>query len=65
MSRDGRQVKGRLLALPDLDHFGDVNEMVLDPMATVETRQTSLAVLYRLLPPLPEQSQSVWGSRYP
>jgi hypothetical protein len=49
----------------DDHHFGDVNEMVLDPMATVETRQTSLAVLYRLLPQLPEQSQSVWGSRYP
>ena len=45
----------------DDHHFGDVNEMVLDPMATVKTRQTSLAVPYRLLPPLLGQPRSGWG----
>ena len=30
-------------ALPDSDHFGDVNEMILNAVPTVEAGQTSLA----------------------
>ncbi len=31
-----------LATLPYLDHFGDVNEMILDAVATVETGQLGL-----------------------
>ena len=33
---------GRLPAFPDLDHFGDVNEMILDAVSAVETGQLGL-----------------------
>ena len=33
---------GRCRALPDLDHFGDVNEMILDAVPAVETGQLGL-----------------------
>ena len=42
VARQQRERHFALSSLADLDHFGDINEMVLDPVRTVETSHPSL-----------------------